>query len=40
MSEETKVVNEEVVNQEVAANPTMEAAMHDPDAPIITMKKL
>ncbi len=38
MSEETKVVNEPV--NEVAANPTMEAAMHDPDAPIITMKKL
>ena len=39
MSEENKVVNEEVVNENVAANP-MEAAMHDPDAPIITMKKL
>ncbi len=38
MSEEKKVVNEEV-NEEVAANP-MEAVMHDPDAPIITMKKL
>ena len=39
MSEENKVVNQEVVNENVAANP-MEAAMHDPDAPIITMKKL
>ena len=39
MSEEKKVVNEEV-NESVAANPVMEAAMHDPDAPIITMKKL
>ena len=39
MSEETKVVAEEA-KQEVAANPTMEAVMHDPDAPIITMKKL
>lgn len=38
MSEEKKVVNEEV-NEEVAANP-MDAVMHDPDAPIITMKKL
>ena len=37
MSEETKVVTEEVT--ETAANP-MEAVMHDPDAPIITMKKL
>ena len=39
MSEETKVVAEEA-KQEVPANPTMEAVMHDPDAPIITMKKL
>ena len=38
MSEENKVVNEEV-NEKVTANP-MEAVMHDPDAPIITMKKL
>jgi small subunit ribosomal protein S2 len=38
MSEEKKAVNEEV-NEEVAANP-MDAVMHDPDAPIITMKKL
>ena len=37
MSEEKKVVAEEAT--EVAANP-MEAVMHDPDAPIITMKKL
>lgn len=39
MSEETKVVATEAVSEEVAANP-MEAAMHDPDAPVITMKKL
>ena len=39
MSEEQKVVAAEEAEQ-VAANPTMEAAMHDPDAPIITMKKL
>ena len=38
MSEETKVVAAEEV-AEPAANP-MEAVMHDPDAPIITMKKL
>ncbi len=39
MSEETKVVAAPV--EEVApANPTMEAVMHDPDAPVITMKKL
>lgn len=38
MSEEKKVVAEEAT-EEVAANP-MEAVMHDPDAPIITMKKL
>ena len=40
MSEETKVVAAEEVK---AAEPTanaMEAVMHDPDAPIITMKKL
>ena len=39
MSEETTVVATEAVSEEVAANP-MEAAMHDPDAPVITMKKL
>lgn len=39
MSEETKVVATEAVSEEVAVNP-MEAAMHDPDAPVITMKKL
>lgn len=39
MSEETKVVATEAVSEEVATNP-MEAAMHDPDAPVITMKKL
>ena len=38
MSEETKVVAAEEV-AEPTANP-MEAVMHDPDAPIITMKKL
>lgn len=37
MSEETKVVVEETA--EVTANP-MEAVMHDPEAPIITMKKM
>ena len=37
MSEEEKVVNPEV--NEPAANP-MEAVVHDPDAPVITMKKL
>ena len=40
MSEEQKVVAaEEVKAAEPAAN-AMEAVMHDPDAPIITMKKL
>ena len=39
MSEEKKVVATEEVAQQPAANP-MEAVMHDPDAPIITMKKL
>jgi len=39
MSEETKVVAAEEKVAEAAA-PTMEAVMHDPDAPIITMKKL
>ena len=40
MSEETKeVIATEAVTEETAANP-MEAAMHDPDAPVITMKKL
>ena len=39
MSEETKVVAAEAV-AEAPANPTREAVMHDPDAPVITMKKL
>ena len=40
MSEEKKtVVTEEVAQQEQPAQ-TMEAVMHDPDAPVITMKKL
>ena len=39
MSEEKKVVAAEEAAQQPAANP-MEAVMHDPDAPIITMKKL
>lgn len=38
MSEETKVVAPETL--EATAAPTMEAVMHDPDAPVITMKKL
>lgn len=38
MSEEEKVVVEEVATQEAA--PSMEALMHDPDAPVITMKRL
>ena len=37
MSEEEKVVVEE---QQVAAPETMESVMRDPDAPVITMKKL
>ncbi len=43
MAEEKKEVLEEVAEQaapETAANPTMEAVMHDPDAPVITMRKL
>ena len=43
MAEENKEVLEEVKEQpapETAANPTMEAVMHDPDAPVITMRKL
>ena len=44
MAEEKKEVLEEVAEQaapeEQAANPTMEAVMHDPDAPVITMRKL
>ncbi len=40
MSEETKVVAAEEKVVEAAAPATMEAVMHDPDAPIITMKKL
>ena len=38
MSEEEKVVAPEV--NEAPAAPSMEAVMHDPDAPVITMKKL
>lgn len=37
MSEETKVV---APVTEATAAPTMEAVLHDPDAPVITMKKL
>ena len=37
MSEETKVV---APVEATEAAPTMEAVMHDPDAPVITMKKL
>ena len=43
MEEEKKEVVEEVAEQaapETAANPTMDAVMHDPDAPVITMRKL
>ena len=44
MAEEKKEVLEEAVEEqaapEQAANPTMEAVMHDPDAPVITMRKL
>ena len=41
MAEEKKEVLEEVKEApETAANPTMEAVMHDPDAPVITMRKL
>ena len=39
MSEEKKTVAVEEPAQEPAENP-MEAVMHDPDAPVITMKKL
>ena len=38
MEEEKKI--EEVVEEATPANPEMEAVMHDPDAPVITMKKL
>ena len=38
MSENEKVVAQEV--KEATAAPSMEAVMHDPDAPVITMKKL
>ena len=38
MSEKEKVVAPEVT--EAPAAPSMEAVMHDPDAPVITMKKL
>lgn len=37
MSEEEKVVATEVTKE---AAPTMEAVMHDPDAPVITMRRL
>ena len=41
MAEEKKeVLEQEQVAPETAANPTMEAVMHDPDAPVITMRKL
>ena len=44
MAEEKKEVLEQPVEAEVApeqaANPTMDAVMHDPDAPVITMRKL
>jgi small subunit ribosomal protein S2 len=44
MAEEKKEVLEEVATEaapaEQAANPTMDAVMHDPDAPVITMRKL
>ena len=44
MAEEKKEVLEEAEQEqaapETAANPTMEAVMHDPDAPVITMRKL
>ena len=43
MAEEKKEVLEEVAQEaapEQAANPTMDAVMHDPDAPVITMRKL
>ncbi len=42
MAEEKKEVLEEVAEQAAPeqAAPTMEAVMHDPDAPVITMRKL
>ena len=42
MAEEEKKVEAvaEEAAPETAANPTMEAVMHDPDAPVITMRKL
>ena len=41
MAEEKKEALEEVKEApETTANPTMEAVMHDPDAPVITMRKL
>ena len=42
MAEEKKEVLEEVAEQAApeTAAPTMEAVMHDPDAPVITMRKL
>ena len=39
MEEEKKVV-EAAEAAQAPAEPTMEAVMHDPDAPVITMKKL
>ncbi len=40
MSEETKPVVEEATVSEPTAETVMDAVMHDPDAPVITMKKL
>ena len=43
MAEEKKEVLEEAVEEQAAPEqtaPTMEAVMHDPDAPVITMRKL
>ena len=43
MAEEKKEVLEEAVEEKAApetAAPAMEAVMHDPDAPVITMRKL
>jgi len=40
MLEEKETVVSEVEEVETPAEPTMETVMHDPDAPVITMKKL
>ena len=40
MSEEEKVVATEEIKEAAPATNEMEAVMHDPDAPVITMKKL